>query len=73
MTIDEIHATIRELPPRERLRLVERILHDVIESFPSDAEPSSIIGMMADEPELMDEVCALAMAGRERRGTRGDV
>jgi len=39
MTIDEIHAAIRQLPPRERLRLVERIVHDVIESFASIAQP----------------------------------
>lgn len=66
MTIDEILAAIRELPVRERLQLVERIVHDIVERFPSAAQPSSIIGMMADGPELMDESGAQPMADRRR-------
>ena len=68
MGIDELYAAICELPPQERLLLVERIVHDMVESSRADVQPSSLIGMMADEPGLMDEVSALAMAAREQRG-----
>jgi len=70
MSIDELYAAISSLTPQDRLRLVERVVHDVIESSAPEAQPSSLIGMMADEPELMDEVCALAMAAREQSRMR---
>jgi len=70
MSIDELYAAIRSLTPQDRLRLVERVVHDVIESSAPEAQPSSLIGMMADEPELMDEVCALAVAAREQSRMR---
>ncbi len=40
MTIQEILAFVRSLPPRERLRVVERIMHEVAEAD-SPASPAS--------------------------------
>jgi len=70
MSIDELYAAIRNLTPQDRRRLVERVVHDFFESSASETQPSSLIGMMADEPELMDEVCRLAMAAREQSRMR---
>lgn len=70
MSIDELYAAICDLPPQDRLRLVERVVHGVIEGGTSQVPSSSLIGMMADEPDLMDEVCGLAMAAREQSRMR---
>jgi hypothetical protein len=65
-TLDEILSEIRALPLAERLRVIERIAHEVAEVTPDapavSKEPAtqSLLGLMEDEPELVDEVCALA-------------
>jgi hypothetical protein len=65
-TLDEILSQIRALPLAERLRVIERIAHEVAEVTPDAPEVSngpatpSLLGLMEDEPELVDEVCALA-------------
>jgi hypothetical protein len=66
---DHLFHQIKTLAPRERLRLVERVIHDLtdvgeIEAAAGDAR--TIIGLFADEPDLMDEVCEGAMVARER-------
>ena len=57
------------MPLGERLRLVQRIVQDVAQDAErtgsSGAQPS-VIGLFADEPELVDEICEAAMAARER-------
>jgi hypothetical protein len=70
MDIEQIYEAIRDLSPSDRLRLVERVVHDVAERELSGARAGSIMGMMADEPELMDQVCGLAMAAREKSRMR---
>jgi hypothetical protein len=35
MTADEILEHVRALPPRERLKLVERVMHEVAEQTPA--------------------------------------
>ena len=73
--IEEIYSAVRSLPMPDRLRLVERVVHDVVEA--SKREPasvseggSSMIGLFADEPDLIDEVCRMAMDDRTRRRLR---
>ena len=71
---DQLFTEIKTLPPRERLRLVERVIHDLtdggdVEAAPGD--PGAILGLFADEPELMDEVSEAAMVARERDPLRG--
>jgi hypothetical protein len=70
LNVEELYEAIRHLTPSERLRLVERVVHDVAESDGVHAEPRSIIGMMADEPDVMDEACKLAMAARAKSRMR---
>ncbi|MBI3201448.1 MAG: hypothetical protein HYZ29_07890 [Myxococcales bacterium] len=40
-------------------------VHDVVESKSGEAEPATIIGMMADEPDVMAEVTRLATTARQ--------
>ena len=66
--IDDLLTAIRSLPLPERLRLVERVVHEAAEQSEgaNGSERSAILGLFADEPGLMDEVCESAMQSRER-------
>ncbi|MFW5920985.1 MAG: hypothetical protein ACOCUS_04040 [Polyangiales bacterium] len=62
---------IRALPRADRLRLVERVLHELAEDESArPGDPHAIIGMMADEPEVMDRACELAMRNRNESRMR---
>ena len=67
-TTDELLAAIRRLPLQERLRLIERAARDAAEDTPDGtaarATPPPLLGLMADEPELVDRVCELAYEAR---------
>ena len=56
---------IGELPRGERLRLVERVVHELAEEDRGRA-PATIVGLFADQPDLIEEVCEAAMQARER-------
>ncbi len=60
----DILEAIRALPRGERLRLVEQVIHELAEDKAADGR--SLIGLFADEPDLIDEVCRGAMEARER-------
>jgi hypothetical protein len=45
MTADEILEHVRALPPRERLKLVERVVHEVAEQTPA---PPSVAASGSD-------------------------
>jgi len=67
--MDELLAVIRRLPFDERLRLIERAAHDAAEDTPrpgavQSAAPS-LLGLMADEPELVDRMCSAAYDARD--------
>lgn len=67
--IDDILEAIRSLTREERNRLAEQLRRELDEEAPSKAgaiDPGAIIGLFADEPELIDEVCESAMQSRER-------
>ncbi|MBK7585045.1 MAG: hypothetical protein IPI67_33250 [Myxococcales bacterium] len=68
--IEQLYEAIRQLTPTDRLRLVERVVHDVAEASAARCEPASIIGMMADEPGVMDEVARLVLAIRQNSRMR---
>lgn len=73
--VDDLLAKIRSLPLEERLRLIERAAHEAAEDTPkpSDVVESrvpSMLGLMADEPDLVDEICALAYQARTRARMR---
>ena len=68
-TMDELLAAIRRLPLDERLRLIERAVHDISEDTPKPAQvrPAqvrSLLGLMEDEPDVVDRMCALVYEAR---------
>jgi hypothetical protein len=75
--IDELVAAIRRLPVEARLRLIERVAHDVAEDTPKPpavaaerAAGPSLLGLFADEPDLVDRICALAYEDRAKAEPR---
>lgn len=60
--IDELVAAIRGLAPAKRRELLERVAQELSEEA---ADPLAFIGSFADEPELVDFICADAMRTRE--------
>ena len=51
---------------------LEDLLSQIIAELPEQKQPTdSILGLMADEPELVDEILASAMKAREERVARG--
>ena len=72
MTVHQIYEAIRSLPVPERLKLVERVVHDVVET-PAASEPRpSLLGLFEDEPEIIDEICSQALRDRGVRRLRTD-
>ena len=66
---DEIYAAIRGLPVPERLKLVERVVHDITETQSagtSKRDPRAVIGSFADMADVIEQVSEAAMAARER-------
>lgn len=65
---DDLLTAIRSLPLPDRSRLVERVVHEAAEQSEgaNRSQHSPILGLFADEPGLMDEVCESAMESRER-------
>ncbi len=72
MTFQQIYEAISELPLRERLRLVERVVHDAVEPAKSTSKKetvqgSPLDGLFSDIPDLVEEVCAEAYRDRATR------
>jgi len=75
--IDQLVAAVRALPSAERLRVAERLIEGLsvddrlrvlqqartANSSTSVGAPS-MLGLFADEPDLVDEVCRQAYADR---------
>ena len=72
MTVNQIYDAIRSLPVPDRLRLVERVVHDVVETpAPGKGSPRlSLLGLFEDEPEVIDEICSQALRDRGVRRLR---
>jgi hypothetical protein len=65
----ELLAAIRSLPLDERLRLIERAAREAAEDTPkapaiASTPAPSLVGLMADEPDLVDQMCALVYQAR---------
>ena len=53
------------------MRLVQRAMEELSEAAPEPSgDPRAIIGMMADEPDVMDRACELAMQFRRESRMR---
>jgi hypothetical protein len=68
-TTDELLEAIRRLPLDERLRLIETAANQAAEDTPKPSQVAeksvpSLLGLMADDPKLVDEVCAIAYQAR---------
>ncbi len=59
-----ILEAIRALPRPDRLRLLEQLVHEIAEDTVVDGR--AVIGLFADEADLVEQVCRAAMAARER-------
>jgi hypothetical protein len=66
--VDELLAAIRVLPVPERLKLVERVVHDIAgaDAPAPGRDPMSVIGSFSDIPDVIQDVCEAAMVARER-------
>ncbi len=67
-TIDELLAAIRQLPINERRALIDRATRDADQDTPHPppaTPPASLLGLMADEPEIVDKMCSLVYDARQ--------
>jgi len=66
--INELLTAIRALPVRDRLNLIEHVVHDIAsdDAPVTDRDPISVIGAFADVADVMEEVTEAAMVARER-------
>jgi hypothetical protein len=73
-TAEQVYEALRSLPEAERLRLVERIIHDLADAARQrTAEPpqaASLVGLWEDEPEVVEEMVEDTLRGREGRRLR---
>ena len=56
-------------PRGDQLRLVERIVHELAEEHGMSA-PGAIVGLFADQPDLIEAVSEEAMQARARDSLR---
>jgi hypothetical protein len=70
--VEQIFETIRRLPVRDRLRLVERVVHELADTSstedrvePPATEPSPL-GLFADDPDEVDEMMKIVAENRRR-------
>ncbi len=71
MDVDHLVQEIRQLPIRDRLRVVERIVHDLADASPAEgapADPFMPIGLFADDPAGVDDM--MKTVEDMRRGSR---
>jgi hypothetical protein len=74
--VEQIFEAIQRLPVPERLRLVERVVHDLADASatepqlpPTEGEPS-LLGLFADDPEAIDDMMRTVMENRRRSRLR---
>ena len=59
--LEQLYEAIQALPVRERLRLVERVVHGVVEQARPEVPTPSLLGLFANEPEVVDEALAATL------------
>ena len=70
-TAERIYQDLSALPEPERLRLIERAIHDLAATRGSGAHVArSPVGLWADEPDLVDEIIESIMTEREHTQLR---
>ena len=68
-TSEDLLAAIRRLPLDERLRLLDQAAHEVAEETPKPAPVGAapapaLLGLMADDSDLVDRMCSIAYEAR---------
>lgn len=69
--VEQIIQEIQTLPIHDRLRVIERVVHDLADTSVAQQQAGaaegrpSLLGLFADEPELIEEVCRTAMEDRK--------
>jgi hypothetical protein len=71
---EQIFAALQALPEPERLRLVERVVHEIAVAHERDPRPgsgvASVIGLWLSDVESADQMIEETFTGRERRVLR---
>jgi hypothetical protein len=73
---NDIYRDLLALPEPERLQLVERLIHDLVDAARHRAASgpapgaTSVIGLWADEPEVVDQMIDGVLQERETRPLR---
>ena len=75
---NDIYRELLALPEQERLQLVERVIHDLVDAARHRTAAStvpagnSVIGLWADEPEVVDQMLEGVLQERETRQLRAN-
>lgn len=75
---NDIYRELLALPEQERLQLVERVIHDLVDAArnrtSTRATPATdaVIGLWADEPDVADQIIEDVLQRREMRPLRAD-
>ncbi|MBN2195253.1 MAG: hypothetical protein JW751_20720 [Polyangiaceae bacterium] len=72
MSIDQIYEAIRALPVGEQLRLVERVVHEVAANRDTTEQSTDLLGLFAEDADLISRVGTQAVAERQSRPWRLD-
>ena len=74
--VEQIFEAIQRLPVPERLRLVERVVHELADASATPAQHSpaqgqpSPIGLFADDPAAVDDMMETVLESRRRSKLR---
>jgi hypothetical protein len=74
--VEQIFEAIQRLPVPDRLRLVERVVHELADASATQPQLAStegqpsLLGLFADEPEAVDEMMRTVMENRRRSRLR---
>ena len=74
-TADELLEAVHALPESERLRLIERVVHELAvareRGQPAPANVgTTLVGLWRADADMVDEMVENTMAGREERALR---
>jgi hypothetical protein len=74
---EQVFQIIQTLPPAERRDLIERLAGELPKLDPADArklaaeaDDPDLLGFLADDPALADEICRIATVEREGNDLR---
>jgi hypothetical protein len=75
---NDIYRELLALPEQERLQLVERVIHDLVDAArhrtgtPATPAANAVIGLWAEEADVADQIVEGTLQQRETRPLRAD-